>query len=435
MAVLVDQLTLGEVKILALDSDPRTAGGYAAEIGSYATINNAGAPVGQLYLKVGAGNTAWELFSTTAANGTVLTGVTNRLALYPATGNTVDDILIQNAQNVTVDIVAQPTRTTAINYQIPNPGDAITAASFVLTEGAQTINGIKTFTNDVIVNGNLDVNGTITTIDTVNLKVTDKLITLNSNGAAASGFGSGIEIEENAVITGYFMTDASARTAWLLKAPASQELTIQLSGMTAARTVTAQDRSGVLALQTPATLTVGSVPFVNSSLILDQNNANFFWDNTNTRLGILTNSPQDSLHVAGNVRISGATSTFRLLAASDYLAAQAAVSTTDATQTTAATIAIPTDTTVLLEVHVIGRRTAGSAGTAGDSASYVRTARFKNIAGTVTMHTLQSDYTSEDQAGWNCTLDANLTNARVRVTGAANNTVLWEVTSFRMLND
>jgi len=435
MAVLVDQLTLGEVKILALDSDPRTAGGYAAEIGSYATINNAGSPVGQLYLKVGAGNTAWEQLSTTAANGTVLSGVIRRLSLYPATGNTVDDILVENGQNVTVDIVAMATRTQPINYQIPNPGDAVTSADFVLTQGAQTISGIKTFQNDVIINGNLDVNGTVTTIDTVNLQVTDKLITLNRNGAAASGFGSGIEIEENAVITGYLKTDASARTAWLIKAPASFQYTLELSGLTADRTVTAQDRSGYETLQTPATLTVGSVPFVNSSLILDQNNANFFWDNTNTRLGILTNSPQDSLHVAGNVRISGATSTFRLLAASDYLAAQSSVTTTDATQTTAATIAIPTDTTVLLEVNVVGRRTAGSAGTAGDSAAYVRTARFKNIGGTVTMLTLQSDYTSEDQAGWNCTLDANTTNARVRVTGAANNTVLWEVTSFRMLND
>lgn len=435
MAVLVDQLTLGEIKVLALDSDPRTAGGYAAEIGSFATINNAGSPVGQLYLKIGAGNTAWEQLSTTAANGTVLAGVNRRLPIYIATGNTVDDVAIENGQNVTIDYVAMPTRTTAINYQIPNPGDAITAASFVLTEGAQTINGNKTFNNDVIVNGNLDVNGTITTIDTVNLQVTDKLITLNRNGAAASAFGAGIELEENAVITGYIKTDASARTAWLIKAPASQEYTFELSGLTAARTVTAQDRSGFQALQASAALTVGSVAFVSAGLLLTENNANFFWDNTNARLGILTNSPQDSLHVAGNVRISGAGSTFRMLGNSDWISAQGTVTTTDATQSTAMSIPIPTDTTVLLEVRVIGRRTAGSAGAAGDSAAYVRTARFKNIAGTVTMVTLQSDYTSEDQAGWNCTLDANTTNARVRVTGAANNTVLWEVQSFRLIND
>jgi hypothetical protein len=46
MAVLVDLLTLGEVAILSLDSDPRTGGGFAAVIGSFGTINNSGTPVG-----------------------------------------------------------------------------------------------------------------------------------------------------------------------------------------------------------------------------------------------------------------------------------------------------------------------------------------------------------------------------------------------------
>ena len=46
-------------------------------------------------------------------------------------------------------------------------------------------------------------------------------------------------------------------------------------------------------------LTAGSVPFISSSGLLTQDNSNFFWNNTNKRLGIGTNSPQVSLHVFG----------------------------------------------------------------------------------------------------------------------------------------
>lgn len=436
MAILVDQLTLGEVKILTLDADPRTGLGYAAEIGSYATINNQGSPTGEFYIKVGSGNTDWERFSTTAANGTVNSGVAGRLALYPATGNTVDDIYVQNSQNIDVNIVAQPTRIAPIEYTVPNPGDAITAANFVLTEGAQTIYGAKTFEDDVVVNANFTVNGTLTYLNTVNTDITDRLVTLNKGGAADSGGDTGIEIEENALITGYWKTEAGATSnAWLLKAPDSFEAALDLSPLTADRVYSWQDRSGYVALQTPAALTQGSVVFVDVNLELNQDNANFFWDDSNDRLGLKTNSPQETLHVAGNVRVSGAGSNIRLLAESDFQAQQATVNTTDATVTTLATVAVPTNSSMLLEVRMVGRRTGGTSGSAGDAANYIRTARFKNVAGTVTMHNLHSDYTSEDQSTWNGTLDVSGTSARARVTGAANNNVTWEATILRMIVD
>jgi hypothetical protein len=77
-------------------------------------------------------------------------GVAGKLALYPANGSLVDDSFIQNSRNIDLGIVAQPTRTAAITYSIPNPGDAISAANFLLTEGAQTINGTQTFTGTSI---------------------------------------------------------------------------------------------------------------------------------------------------------------------------------------------------------------------------------------------------------------------------------------------
>lgn len=112
----------------------------------------------------------------------------------------------------------------------------------------QSFAGVKTFSSVVKADGGLDVTATggtdtlsigVTNADVINignsgatvnvqgttfyqnvtnLQVSDKLITVNKGGSAASGTGSGIEIEENSVITGYAST-SSNRNSWELKAP------------------------------------------------------------------------------------------------------------------------------------------------------------------------------------------------------------------------
>ena len=47
-------------------------------------------------------------------------------------------------------------------------------------------------------------------------------------------------------------------------------------------------------------LTIGSVLFANGSGVVSQDNANFFWDDTNNRLGIGTSSPTSKLDVVSN---------------------------------------------------------------------------------------------------------------------------------------
>ncbi len=48
-------------------------------------------------------------------------------------------------------------------------------------------------------------------------------------------------------------------------------------------------------------LTAGSIPFIGAGGIISQNNANLYWDNTNTRLGIGTNNPQALLHIQSSI--------------------------------------------------------------------------------------------------------------------------------------
>lgn len=115
----------------------------------------------------------------------------------------------------------------------------------VVTAGAQTIGGIKTFSSKVQADAGIDISapgtlavGTLnpTTINignsgaTINLigttvyenvaqlQISDPLITVNKGGGAGSASNSGIEIEENSSITGYAETSGD-RNSWILKAP------------------------------------------------------------------------------------------------------------------------------------------------------------------------------------------------------------------------
>jgi hypothetical protein len=100
------------------------------------------------------------------------------------------------------------------------------------------------------------------------------------------------------------------------------------------------------------------------------------------------------------------------------------VTTSNATTATAATIAIASGNTYLIEARIVARRTDGSS---NDGASYVRRGTYTTKSGTVTLmgsvQTIGTD--AEDQAGWDATLDISGTDVRVRVTGAASNDITW----------
>lgn len=106
----------------------------------------------------------------------------------------------------------------------------------------------------------------------------------------------------------------------------------------------------------------------------------------------------------------------------------AIVSTTDGTQTTIATIAVPSSTTLMLYARVVARRTGGASGAAEDGAAYILSGAYKNVAGTATEIGEASIFSAEDQASWTCTINVSGANALIQVTGAASNNIDWKVT-------
>lgn len=442
MANILDRVTVGEKQIYQVDADPSAGAGTPAVPGSVALFDTG--TVGTEWLKVGTADTAWDKVVTFQSTTQVGQGVYRRVALYdtnPGPSFHLDDQITENGFTIDLNIQAQPTRSAAIAYRIPNPGDAITAADFILSEGAQTKNGNMTFNNDVVVQGNLTVNGTTTTVHSTVTTISDPLITLNQGGGAASGGGSGFEIEEAATITGYFKTTAD-RLGFALKAPGStNELDIKTNLLTATRLLTAPDEAGRILIRPQSDAVVAEIPFYGSVNRLDNETGTgtsaLAWDTTNKRLGVRTSAPADALHLdSGNFRTTGSGSTHRFLTSSDETKDQDSVSTSDGTTTTLKTIPVANNSMYLIETRITARKTAGAgSGSVGDGASYVRTARVKNIGGTVTIANVQSDYTSEDVVGWNATIDVSGTNARVRVTGSANNTVLWECTTRVQVTD
>lgn len=106
---------------------------------------------------------------------------------------------------------------------------------------------------------------------------------------------------------------------------------------------------------------------------------------------------------------------------------KATATTTDATETLLASVATTTDSVEIIKALIVARRTGGSAGSSDDCATYERTVRVKNVAGTVTIFDPQSDYTSEDQIGWSVPIVVNGTHVEFHGIGAVNNNVSWAI--------
>lgn len=108
-----------------------------------------------------------------------------------------------------------------------------------------------------------------------------------------------------------------------------------------------------------------------------------------------------------------------------YVSRQYKVQTTNATATTLADIAVPNDAVVGIEAKIVCRQHGGTAGAAGDGASYVRNIHARNVGGTVSVRQNATTVTSEDLNAFNVTVSANTSNVRLQAVGAADRNIAW----------
>ena len=105
-------------------------------------------------------------------------------------------------------------------------GDGITAnandiqvdSSVVRTSGTQTVGGAKTFSADVVMSGNLTVNGTTTTINSATVSTGDNIIILNSDVTGSPTQNAGIEIERGDSTNKQFLWNETD-DRWVADAP------------------------------------------------------------------------------------------------------------------------------------------------------------------------------------------------------------------------
>lgn len=224
---------------------------------------------------------------------------TDRVYVYDLTGATWTDSGISlanfaasaNTKGISIAIVADGILTNILRPTITlHPADASNPGAVSISN--QEFSGNKDFQNDVLVQGQTKTNtldtlssgdtlgigiananiinignssatvniiGTVNNNNVTNLNVTDKLVTINDGGGTGSGSDSGIEIEENNVITGYVKTSAD-RNSMRIKAPnASGEVFIAPNNnnfsqvynsatLTSNRIITTPDISGTMVL-------------------------------------------------------------------------------------------------------------------------------------------------------------------------------------------
>lgn len=159
------------------------------------------------------------------------------------------------ANNIVLNGSVTSGNTTASNLTVLNNTVLGTTAA-----NTTTVNSTTTFNAPVTNNGSLTQNG----ISTFNSNVT---VAANLNVSGATTLNNGLSVTGNGTFAG---------------------------------TVTAAGFNGPISgTITPTGSTQGSVVFAGASGTLTQDNANFFWDNVNKRLGLGTGAPGTTLDVAG----------------------------------------------------------------------------------------------------------------------------------------
>lgn len=93
--------------------------------------------------------------------------------------------------NTVTSVAGKVGAVTLVKADITN----FTEGDYVHTTGAETIGGNKTFSNNVIITGDLTVNGSVTHVNSTTVDIGDNIVVLNSLETGTPSANAGIEVE------------------------------------------------------------------------------------------------------------------------------------------------------------------------------------------------------------------------------------------------
>ncbi|MCX8050761.1 MAG: hypothetical protein N3B17_02565, partial [Chlorobi bacterium] len=252
--------------------------------------------------------------TTTPSNRLHVTATSNPVRIEGlGTDNTLDNVLVVDANGV-MKIRTATSLSGTIGWSLTGNSGTNPSTNFL-----GTTDGV-----DLAVRTNNTERLRVTSSGYVGIGTTTPSVMLDVSGdaniAGNNTVGGNISVSGNATISGNLSTNGNAT----LGDASSDVLTVnaQIASSLIPTTTNAFDlgtnllrwRNGWFSGTVTASgltlvgFTPGSVLFIGTGGALSQNNANFFWDNTNVRLGIGTNTPSANLHVVGNATVTTNTS-------------------------------------------------------------------------------------------------------------------------------
>jgi len=147
------------------------------------------------------------------------------------------DLDVNNNANVDVDLTVGQDVNITRDISVTNNsliGGTQTVTGNFRTNSNATIDNNLQVDGNAVIDGDLTINGTTTTINTTNLDVEDKNITINKNGTDVSAEGAGFTVERE-TIDGSFIYDKDVTSKWKIGDVGSE---IEVSDISSSQTLT-----------------------------------------------------------------------------------------------------------------------------------------------------------------------------------------------------